>query len=140
MQRRILFLLLLIFALPAYASRGITGGAGIFFVLASIPVAIIGLLVTSVLAAFYLFRKPLFFWAYAGFFIAVPALVIAYILVFYAPNAFDKESVSVILKGESALLVLILFPAFVQYWRRYIRSGPPIDHRETEVGNRDIHS
>lgn len=41
MQRRILFLLLLIFALPAYASRGITGGAGIFFVLASIPVAIV---------------------------------------------------------------------------------------------------
>ncbi len=128
MKRWVLLLMILFACSPAYASRGINGWAGVLLVLASIPIAMIGLLCTVVSVADKLFKKPRFFWIYTGFFIAVPFLAIGYLVMFGAPTVFDQAAIDIILVAEPLLLVVVLLPEVVQYWRRNLTAGPPSDH------------
>jgi O-antigen/teichoic acid export membrane protein len=106
-------ILLSLQANPALASYS-DGFFGLVILFYSVPVMVIGLVLSSVFTAFSAFKKPKVFKGYVGVWVAV-ATVATLVASSMSIEGSDGASPVLIFIGFAIYLLIILSPAIVQY-------------------------
>lgn len=113
MIERLLFLLLLIVSLPAYASYR-DGFFGFLIVIFAIPVMLVGIFLTTKYYSRNWFADRTFtlFYTLTWLFVTVLSIMLASL---YSIDGGDDESPTIIFWGFTFYFFMISIPAYVQY-------------------------
>lgn len=93
------------------------GAAGVFFLMFSIPVAMLGFALTLTLAARGYFRVSGRLFPHFLFWAAIWLGVVIFTSM-QSFNQSDPDSLPIVVIGEGVLVLTILLPAFIQSYRR----------------------
>ncbi|WP_423019594.1 hypothetical protein [Undibacterium sp. Di27W] len=125
----LVLLFLLTAAMPGIAMADNWNGArGAIFVFCSIPVAVLGFVISLAFLIKGAFRKPVFFMIHSAVFICA-----AFAVLIASTVGGDRQSFIIALLGESVLLLIVLLPGFIQYLSRDRTTKTKLQNRHHQI-------